>query len=70
MKPKNGRFRRWPPPIALGAGLPLFADEFNLKLVDSRPFPISIWLRQCETPLLRRAVPHGRHPADARVAHL
>lgn len=44
-------------PIALGAGLPLFADEFNLKLVDSRPFPISIWLRQCETPLLRRARP-------------
>jgi dihydrofolate reductase len=26
-------------PIALGAGLPLFADEIDLKLVDSRPFP-------------------------------
>jgi hypothetical protein len=43
----------------------LFADEFNLKLVDSRPFPTA----DARVAHLRRrtALPAvGRHPAAAR----
>jgi dihydrofolate reductase len=31
-------------PVALGAGLPMFADEVNLRLVSSQPFPTGIVL--------------------------
>jgi dihydrofolate reductase len=34
-------------PVALGAGLPMFANQVYLRLVSSRPFPTGVVLNTC-----------------------